>query len=82
MRGIDCFDILNRCNQLNESCRNELAHQLSAVTAEQIHAACGMQPAQLLNKLGSLIALSYCECDPELFTIYKRCSDYIKSKIL
>lgn len=78
----EAMDILNRCNQLNESCRNELAHQLSAVTAEQIHAACRMQPAQLLNKLGSLIALSYCECDPELFTIYKRCGDYIKSKIL
>lgn len=52
------------------------------MTAEQIRAACGMQPEQLLRKLGSLIALSYPECDPELFTIYKRCGDYIESKIL
>lgn len=78
----EALDILKCCNQLNDSCRNELAHQLTSVTAEQIRAACGMQPAQLLGRLGSLIALSYPECDPELFTIYKRCGDYIKSKIL
>lgn len=41
-----------------------------------------MQPAQLLNQVGKLIAAIYPECDPALFTIYKRCGDYIKSKIL
>ena len=76
------MDTLNCCNRLNESCRNELAHQLTSVTAEQIYAACGMQPAQLLGKLGKLIASSYPECDPELFMIHKRCGDYIKSRIL
>ena len=75
-------DVLKSCNLLNESCRNSLAHQLTAVTAEQITAACGMQPAQLLNQVGKLIAAIYPECDPALFTIYKRCGDYIKSKIL
>ena len=49
---------------------------------QQIIAACGMQPAQLLNQVGKLIASIYPECDPALFTIYKRCGDYIKSKIL
>ena len=41
-----------------------------------------MQPAQLLNQVGKLIAAIYPECDPALFTIYNRCGDYIKSKIL
>ena len=41
-----------------------------------------MQPAQLLNQVGKLIASIYPECDPALFTIYKRCGDYIKSRIL
>ena len=79
---VDAMPVLKSCNQLNESCRNSLAHQLTAVTAEQITAACGMQPAQLLNHVGKLIAAIYPECDPALFTIYKRCGDYIKSKIL
>lgn len=77
-----CYARAKSCNLLNESCRNSLAHQLTAVTAEQITAACGMQPAQLLNQVGKLIAAIYPECDPALFTIYKRCGDYIKSKIL
>ena len=34
------------------------------------------------SKEGKLIAAIYPECDPALFTIYKRCGDYIKSKIL
>lgn len=79
---VDAMPVLKSCNLLNESCRNSLAHQLTAVTAEQITAACGMQPAQLLNQVGKLIASIYPECDPALFTIYKRCGDYIKSKIL
>ena len=79
---VDAMPVLKSCNLLNESCRNSLAHQLTAVTAEQITAACGMQPAQLLNQVGKLIAAIYPECDPALFTIYKRCGDYIKSKIL
>ena len=78
----DAMAVLKRCNLLNKSCRNMLAHQLTAVTAEQITAACGMQPAQLLNQVGKLIAAIYPECDPALFTIYKRCGDYIKSRIL
>ena len=78
----DAMTVLKSCNLLNESCRNALAHQLTAVTAEQITAACGMQPAQLLNQVGKLIAAIYPECDPALFTIYKRCGDYIKSRIL
>ena len=79
---VDAMPVLKSCNQLNESCRNSLAHQLTAVTAKQITAACGMQPAQLLNQVGKLIAAIYPECDPALFTIYKRCGDYIKSRIL
>ena len=78
----EALTVLKSCNLLNESCRNELAHQLTAVTAEQITAACGMQPAQLLSQVGKLIAAIYPECDPALFTIYKRCGDYIKSRIL
>ena len=34
------------------------------------------------NEMGKLIAAIYPECDPALFTIYKRCGDYIKSRIL
>ena len=78
----DAMAVLKRCYMLNKSRRNALAHQLTAVTAEQIAAACGMQPAQLLNQVGKLIAAIYPECDPALFTIYKRCGDYIKSRIL
>ena len=41
-----------------------------------------MEPAQLLRKLGDLIAALYPECDKALFTIYKRCGDYIKENLL
>ena len=75
------LDILYDCEKLNDSCRNELAHQLTSVTAEQLRSSCGMEPAQLLRKLGDLIAALYPECDKALFTIYKRCGDYIKETL-
>lgn len=82
--GVDreALDILKKCDLLNDSCRNELAHQLTAVTAEQLRSACGMEPAQLLRSLGDLIAALYPECDKSLFTIYKRCGEYIKDNLV
>ena len=78
----DALSLIGVCSRLNDSCRNELAHQLTAVTADQIKAACGMYPAQLLKQVGGLITSLYAECDPELFTIYKRCGDYIKDNLI
>lgn len=78
----EVIDLLEKCGQLNDACRNDLAHQLCSVSAEQCIAYCGMQPAQLLNEIGKLIALLYPECDRSLFTIYKRCGDYIKDKLV
>lgn len=78
----EALSLIGVCSRLNDSCRNELAHQLTAVTADQIKAACSMYPAQLLKQVGELIASMYPECDPELFTIYKRCGDYIKDNLI
>lgn len=74
--------VLDACQKLNESCRNALAHQLTALTAEQLRDACGMEPAQLLRRLGELIAALYPECDKSLFTVYKRCGDYIRDSLI
>ena len=76
------IELLEKCDQLNNACRNELAHQLCSVSAEQCTSYCGMEPAQLLNKIGKLIESLYPECDRSLFTIYKRCGDYIKEKLV
>ena len=78
----DLLDFLRKCEMLNDSCRNELAHQLSSVSEEQLTASCGMQPAQLLRKLGDLIEVLYPECDRSLFDIYKRCGEYIKANLM
>ena len=75
------MELIGACHTLNDSFRNKLAHQLSAVTEEQICAACGMEPTQLLNRVGELIAALYPECDPKLFRIYKQCGDYIKERL-
>ena len=75
------MELIGACHTLNDSFRNKLAHQLTAVTEEQICAACGMEPAQLLNRVGELIAALYPECDTKLFRIYKQCGDYIKERL-
>lgn len=76
------LDFLRKCEALNDSCRNELAHQLTSVTEQQLCDSCGMHPAQLISRLGDLIAELYPECDKRLFDIYKRCGDYIKEKLM
>ena len=73
--------LLENCEAMNEKCRNALAHQLTAVSAEQFRASCGMEPAQLLREIGELIAYLYPECDKSLFAVYKRCGDYIRENL-
>ena len=73
--------LLENCEDMNNKCRNELAHQLTMVSAEQLRASCGKEPAQLLREIGELIAYLYPECDKSLFAVYRRCGDYIRENL-
>ena len=66
------MELIGACHTLNDSFRNKLAHQLTAVTEEQICAACGMEPTQLLTAWVSLSP----RCTP---SVTRSCSGYTSS---
>lgn len=80
--------LLCACDNLNTNQRNTAAHQLHAVTEEQIYNDCVDENGrhytaqQLVNAFGSLLQQAYPDtCDKELFTVYDRCSDYIRAML-
>ena len=79
---------LEACESLNSMQRNQAAHQLHAVTDEDIKRACvdGNQKAygadELVRIFGGMLEKAYPEvCDKELFTVYDRCGDHISQRL-
>ena len=79
---------LEACESLNNVQRNPTAHQLHAVTDEDIKRACvdGNQKAygadELVRIFGGMLEKAYPEvCDKELFTVYDRCGDHISQRL-
>ena len=79
---------LEACESLNNVQRNQAAHQLHAVTDEDIKRACvdGNQKAygadELVRIFGGMLEKAYPEvCDKELFTVYDRCGDHISQRL-
>ncbi|MGN0990784.1 MAG: type III-A CRISPR-associated CARF protein Csm6 [Candidatus Ventricola sp.] len=77
------LDVLDACEALNREQRNPAAHQLHAVTKEQIEADCvdgrgrHYSPAALARAFGQMLKAAYPEvCDEGLFSVYDRCEDY------
>lgn len=78
------LDVLDGCEALNRAQRNVAAHQLHAVTEEQIYEDCCDSHAQhygstrLVQAFGQMLKRAYPDvCDAELFSVYDRCEDYI-----
>ncbi len=78
------MDVFIACERLNDGERNRLAHQLHAVTEEDIKNICmdtkGKQykPHELCHVLGKVLAHAYPEyCDETLFKIYDTCNAYM-----
>ena len=59
-----------RCYADLKEVRNGLAHRLCAVTADEIRAACGKTPEQIISLIERCILLLFPACDPEVFHIY------------
>ena len=79
---------LEACESLNSMQRNQAAHQLHAVTDEDIKRACvdGNQKAygadELVRIFGGMLEKAYPEvCDKALFTVYDRCGDHIAQRL-
>ena len=72
---------LFRHYDLLKDLRNSLAHTLSAATEEDIKAESGVEAAQLVEEIESVIVFCYPACDAEIFSIYDRCIDYIKDML-
>lgn len=79
---------LEACESLNSMQRNPTAHQLHAVTDEDIKRACvdGNQKAygadELVRIFGGMLEKAYPEvCDKALFTVYDRCGDHIAQRL-
>lgn len=82
------LNTLEACDKLNGSERNPLAHQLHAVTNEDIRRACedGNQKTygaeELIRIFGGMLEKAYPEfCDKELFSIYDRCERHIQQHL-
>ena len=67
-----------RCYADLKEVRNGLAHRLCAVTADEIRAACGKTPEQIISLIERCILLLFPACDPEVFHIYERIIRYIQ----
>lgn len=79
---------LEACESLNSVQRNQAAHQLHAVTDEDIKRACvdGNQKAygadELVRIFGGMLEKAYPEvCDKALFTVYDRCGEHISQRL-
>lgn len=82
------LDLLSACEKLNSSQRNSAAHQLHAVTAEQLKAACVDDRGRrygaddLLKAFGRMLLNAYPTVrDKELFRVYDRCDEYIRQNL-
>ena len=82
------LQLLSACETLNTRQRNIAAHRLHAVTAQQLREDCvddagrHYRAEELVNALGQLLRSAYFDvCDPQLFTIYDRCNDYIRENL-
>ena len=82
------LDVLDACEKLNDSQRNAAAHQLHAVTEEQICEECcdshgqHYEPSRLVQALGQMLKRAYPDiCDDALFTVYDRCEAYILEQL-
>lgn len=82
------LDVLDACVRLNSSQRNLTAHQLYAVTAQDIINNCKddkekhYDAKQLITNFGHLLQFAYIDyCDTKLFTVYDRCGEYIEANL-
>lgn len=82
------LETLIACEQLNNDQRNLLAHQLHAITEQDIETYCmdsqGKQykPHELCHSLGKMLAYAYPEyCDEKLFKIYDTCNAYMIERL-
>ena len=57
-----------------------LVEVLPAVTADEIRAACGKTPEQIISLIERCILLLFPACDPEVFHIYERIIRYIQKQ--
>ena len=76
------------CERLNNGERNRLAHQLHAVTEQDIESSCmdsqgkHYKPHELCHSLGKMLAYAYPEyCDEKLFKIYDECNAYMMERL-
>lgn len=82
------LDVLDACEALNRAQRNIAAHQLHAVTREQLEADCvdgkgrHYSPAALVRAFGQMLEAAYPEvCDRALFDVYDRCEEYFLRRL-
>lgn len=82
------LDVLDACEALNKEQRNPAAHQLHAVTREQLEADCvdgrgrHYSPAELVRAFGQMLEAAYPEdCDRALFDVYDRCEAYFLRRL-
>ncbi len=61
--------------------RNQLAHTLCAVTAEDVKTACGVEATKLLEEIEATIIIGFPVCDPVVFSVYDKSIEYIKSSL-
>jgi len=77
----DMLTLFRRCEKLNQTLRNDLAHQLQDTTIEELCNRLGGTPDKLVDELGGALAVLYPQCDRSLFRIYDRCDDYFRNTI-
>ncbi len=82
------LETLIACERLNNGQRNRLAHQLHAVTEQEIEKFCmdsqgkHYKPHELCHSLGKMLAYAYPEyCDEKLFKIYDACNAYMMERL-
>ncbi len=82
------LETLIACERLNNGQRNRLAHQLHAVTEQDIETFCmdsqgkHYKPHELCHSLGKMLAYAYPEyCDEKLFKIYDACNAYMMERL-
>ena len=82
------LELFTACERLNYGERNRLAHQLHAVTEQDIEAACmdtrgkHYKAHELCQAFGKTLAFFYPEyCDEKLFTIYDDCNAYMLKQL-
>ena len=80
--------VLEACLHLNTEQRNPTAHQLHAVTDEDIRRACvdgngkTYGAADLARLYGDMLEKAYPDvCDRTLFTVYDRCGEYLLQRL-